>query len=598
MLRDTKNYCDQARILANGGIIRTVVQHPWMENMKYDSSRVRVVNFLDNAPGEQHGQAGNCFFNARDLNAHLSALAQEPGPQNKRLILIEGLEPRMLEVVGVKFGIPPSFFLSHCDEFTDINIVDRACAKQSNPAYWRVPIPQVRHMNTKALEDKFGEDCYGCWDAITGNVKRSSFEIQPWVDRVEFRNFVSYWGAKSPNNGQGSSWTGKLPSTRSFLLGCQEVPAHSCQYLIAIVLIDPRLTKIQRQQTSCSSEGQEVQLFDLEDFLIPHNLVSEAIVWNEPLSSDQETCVGVPAWSVPTTHRSHRESLFDGTTNYFRDYGLQPPHDDPISSTVYIRNFVRSAWEEAIWRLDSKLLDEIVYDNRNIEDQRKRGLLNGDNVVKSYHDWKRETFRIKDSRQRVRKIMRAFNFSNEAYQKQCPDGPSSSPESESMNLEYRSWVLILEKLEMTEQDFRDHMDMFSQRAALLQALEAEKQTEEAGRQTNEANRMARSSGQLTKIATVIVPCSFVASIFSLGDEFAIGQRLFFVYWVISMPVTFALLIWVLYGDKVTDAWSVTKAQRAQEALGGSKWAMLRPFLSNLRSPQGKGVGQKDTSTEV
>lgn len=125
MLRDTKNYCDQARILVNGGIIRTVVQHPWMENVRYEASRVRVVDFLDNAPGEQQqGEVGKCFFSAPDLNAHLSALTQEPRPQSKRLIIIEGLEPRMLEVVGVKFGIPPSFFLGHCDEFTDINIVD------------------------------------------------------------------------------------------------------------------------------------------------------------------------------------------------------------------------------------------------------------------------------------------------------------------------------------------------------------------------------------------------------------------------------------------------------------------------------------------
>ncbi|CAN8103214.1 unnamed protein product [Discula destructiva] len=121
------------------------------------------------------------------------------------------------------------------------------------------------------------------------------------------------------------------------------------------------------------------------------------------------------------------------------------------------------------------------------------------------------------------------------------------------------------------------MDMYAQRAALQQAMEAAKQTDQANKQTEEANkltaeglkqteagnRMARSSGQLTKIATVIVPCSFVASIFSMGDEFAAGKSLFYVYWVISMPTTAVLLFWVLCGEWVLQRWKAADEQCVQ-----------------------------------
>ncbi|TGO47240.1 hypothetical protein BCON_0287g00100 [Botryotinia convoluta] len=75
-----------------------------------------------------------------------------------------------------------------------------------------------------------------------------------------------------------------------------------------------------------------------------------------------------------------------------------------------------------------------------------------------------------------------------------------------------------------------------------------------------ANRQARSAGQLTKIATAVVPSTVVASVFSMGGNFAAGEKLFLVYWAISLPVTLALLIWVLHED-ISKAWSQLTARR-------------------------------------
>jgi hypothetical protein len=80
----------------------------------------------------------------------------------------------------------------------------------------------------------------------------------------------------------------------------------------------------------------------------------------------------------------------------------------------------------------------------------------------------------------------------------------------------------------------DHMSMFAQRSGLTQAAASARQ--------------AKSSGQLTKIVTFIVPCSFVASIFSMSGTFAAGEQLFFVYWALSVPITILLLAWVGFHD--------------------------------------------------
>ena len=98
------------------------------------------------------------------------------------------------------------------------------------------------------------------------------------------------------------------------------------------------------------------------------------------------------------------------------------------------------------------------------------------------------------------------------------------------------WARLHEKLATMETTTSNHMEAYSARAVLegtfaayRQAEESREQTLEANEQTKIANRHARSAGQLTKIATIIVPCTFVASISSIGGLFAAGEHLFFVY---------------------------------------------------------------------
>ncbi|KAK6448154.1 hypothetical protein FP744_10004404 [Trichoderma asperellum] len=123
--------------------------------------------------------------------------------------------------------------------------------------------------------------------------------------------------------------------------------------------------------------------------------------------------------------------------------------------------------------------------------------------------------------------------------------------------EAESWRFLDAKLQYIEESLTNHTKIYFDRPAMeetyeakMQSRESMRQTKEANRQTAAANRMARSSGQLTKIATIIVPCTFVASIFSMGGYFAAGESLFYVYWIISVPITLGLLFWILHQDVV------------------------------------------------
>lgn len=51
-----------------------------------------------------------------------------------------------------------------------------------------------------------------------------------------------------------------------------------------------------------------------------------------------------------------------------------------------------------------------------------------------------------------------------------------------------------------------------------------------------ANRQAQQVGYLTSLATLFIPASLLAGIFSMGGDFSAGASRFWVFWVISVPL--------------------------------------------------------------
>jgi hypothetical protein len=71
-------------------------------------------------------------------------------------------------------------------------------------------------------------------------------------------------------------------------------------------------------------------------------------------------------------------------------------------------------------------------------------------------------------------------------------------------------------------------------------------TQEASIQESKtSNYQARSVGRLTSLATILVPFSVTAALFSMGGDFSAGQSLFWVFWVIAVPIAAFLFFGIL-----------------------------------------------------
>ena len=77
-------------------------------------------------------------------------------------------------------------------------------------------------------------------------------------------------------------------------------------------------------------------------------------------------------------------------------------------------------------------------------------------------------------------------------------------------------------------------------------------TQEASIQESKAsNYQARSVGRLTYLATILVPFSVTAALFSMGGDFQAGQSLFWVFWVIATPIAAVLYFGILLLERKT-----------------------------------------------
>lgn len=283
----------------------------------------------------------------------------------------------------------------------------------------------------------------------------------------------------------------------------------------------------------------------------------------------------LPSATADLMLQSETRSLYDGIVSAHVAVAIQ--HDRrPFSGTAFVRNLVRAAWEEMLYRTEWHIHDDLIKDgheHRLYEGNNNSDQNNGETNfnAKKYQTLVKMRMHLQSWRRRLEGTTYAFsmNYYDQQFEPWLPDGARWA-----LVQERRIWARLHDKLASLEAIASSHMEAFSARATLegdfaafRQAEDAKKQTEEANNQTAIANRQARSAGQLTKIATIIVPCTFVASIFSMGGSFAAGERHFYVYWAISVPVTLALLLWVLHGDikETWQKWRGTGPQKVKEA---------------------------------
>ncbi|KAK1526133.1 uncharacterized protein CCOS01_08551 [Colletotrichum costaricense] len=289
-----------------------------------------------------------------------------------------------------------------------------------------------------------------------------------------------------------------------------------------VILMDPRQTTLRKLK-----KGQETDRISLSD------------VGYDRMYFTREVIVGAnDASSVAPHARMMYENL---RWAYDRNFGIISELRDPFVATVPVRNLVLSLWEDSACRNQSTLYDELWRDEAQWRDFSstaavKRLESTFDTNGKAYQNIMNKGPTICKQRLLIKHIKDCFlapdvdQWGEDSGSTALTFG-SVKDSTEGVAVEQMRWNKVDDRLQEVEGTLRTWADM--QRSFVN-------------------NRQARNAGQLTKLATVAVPFSIISAIFSMGGDFAAGERLFWVYWGVSLPVTGLLLVWIISSGEISE----------------------------------------------
>lgn len=200
MLEQTKSYAQQARELSIRMLFASC-RHPWIDrDIPRSVPRLQLFELGENDCRSNQTQQ---FKFAHGLYSYLKQGPRVDGCSSlklrRRLIILEDIEPRFAEVLGVMLKIPAAFFVAHCSACDNLSMVDNTYAKKSYSRYWKMQVPQRRVIPNDIRED-------GPFALLAGNfLRRWNMENLNAKGIRSYFSQLSYWGQE---DGEGS-WTGK-----------------------------------------------------------------------------------------------------------------------------------------------------------------------------------------------------------------------------------------------------------------------------------------------------------------------------------------------------------------------------------------------------
>lgn len=205
MRRKTKDYQEWALAIVNDKEVKpfdSTVRHPWMQNGFDINSKISIFQLQ----GDHTSECAQ-YDGARDLLLHWEQTPKDGSSQsiNRRVILVEDMHPRVIELLGVLLDIPPHFFLAHCDEFTELQVIDASYAKQDSSTYWKVPVPRRRLIPASVTPGQYLIEA--------GNSYRREVEVREETRHVGLRSLVSCWSRSYAPE----SWTSEYKTPRPLI---------------------------------------------------------------------------------------------------------------------------------------------------------------------------------------------------------------------------------------------------------------------------------------------------------------------------------------------------------------------------------------------
>ncbi|KAF4459904.1 hypothetical protein FALBO_13328 [Fusarium albosuccineum] len=505
------------------GFLHNDALHPWVEDIPAVESRLQILDLKE----RRHDFPATEFHSPQDTLQYLeNALSSSsPTEPSRHLILMEGMNPRLAEVLGVRLGIPPEFWLSHWGHHGRLGVFDPSFRNQDSSTYWKVQVPQLRLVSEDVSRPEGG------YTVQLGYCARGTTYCDAQEKQTCVSSVVSYWGGKLAEN----SWIGEHWKNMWIPV------ADSCPKISALVLVD-------------SPTGHLTPRF-----LPPLGFTRSALskTPTQTVADDNPFDVsGSPSSHRPGTIYPSNTPLWNTLVEAYKAEKTIST-EDPFSATITVRNIVSSAWEtktkydmnrlNMVWMVPHDYLPAFNVVNPDQE------LIKQTNTSIEYEKLVERRHSAQQNKAQIEEIIRAFRRDNFEFSSSRQDSRLWLAKSN----EARRWRDLYNQYQWMDTTMAENMTMYDHGTATedafatqIQAIDTYRQTVAFYEETAPADPMVRGSGQLARIATVAVPCIIVASIFSMNGNFAAWERLLFVYWCVVVPMTLLLLGWVMQKDIV------------------------------------------------
>lgn len=456
----------------------------WKEHNSNEPEHGSVTVFdLSNGEKAQITQLNS----STELRQHFSKAspAQPPKP-TRRLFLLEGLDPRLVDVLGSQLGVPPMVFISQAASPGTIDLTDADGFLHNPSQYWNVQVQQLHK-----LSEGFYTHRGSFWNEHATPKRLAGIFVKRAYSWSFTQHLVSFWSSKHDSS---DSWD-------------------------ALILVDPAWDATVFQSTDRKTRKH---LASDPAFAVRHD---EKALPRAPSACMDALPQDPTQWSQPPPPKpslmSMRERLVDLYTRF--------PHnatEDPESAAAFCKGVVFSLWEMTIrcleWRYIA-LWDEEVFRSYHHHDVQWRGA-----DFQKMADQQLVTRRVKRD---FFDVCRKLGVGDERGNGRGGGvGAVGVGGGGGGGCKERSWGWLLERITVLDEQIGDMIMVYGQRSSVEESLIA--------------NNQARSVGRLTALATVLVPFTIAAGIFSMSDEYAAGKSKFWVFWAIAVPLASLLLIWV------------------------------------------------------
>ncbi|KAH7013166.1 hypothetical protein EDB80DRAFT_774496 [Ilyonectria destructans] len=420
------------------------------------------------------------FTASRNLRRYL----EKDAPSStalRRVFVLEGLPRKFVQVLGSNLRVPPSFFATHWASHGRYrgSVLNRTPRYFESQRRFLLSFQKLHQVEIKGLHGDEVDPIYH----MDSSVRRPLSRVSVFGDLDgPFSSFeqLSYWCTC-----KGDSWD-------------------------VVFLVDPPLGNfVTWKKSSIPREVLRNNTIKLNASI--EDGLSQAGSWYSTYASG--TTLSTITSDLEEAHDSpEMQSSFDDIVLLYREQ--RRSHQTPASCTDICRRLVLSAWTASIRIMEAQIVQEQF--NMSI----------GARVTEfSSATWLDDAWTTPWESRRFGRLIRAKSalesVSADLYHNMDALGIGGKCQI-TEEWEADAW----KSLQYTTDSLKTRVDIILQ--AYMQAVSV--------RETITANTQARQVGYLTSLATLFLPISFIASIFSMGGKFSVGEQLFWVFWAFAIPV--------------------------------------------------------------